>query len=186
MKLRRRQFLRLAAGATAVPAVSRIARGAQTYPTRPIIMIVPFAAGAGADLVGRLLAERTRVSLGQPVIVENVTGAGGSIGAGRTARARPDGYTLDLGLMATHVLNGALYSLQYDVLNDFAPISPLASYPNLLVARKTIPARDIRELIAWLKANPNKASAGIGGGTFQLLAALFQNADSSPKCNKVA
>jgi tripartite-type tricarboxylate transporter receptor subunit TctC len=173
MKLARRKFLHLAAGAAAVPAVSCVAR-AQAYPTRPITMIVPYAAGAGSDLVGRVLAERMRVSLGQPVIVANVTGAGGSIGPGRVAHARPDGYTLDLGLMGTHVLNGALYSLQYDVLNDFAPISPLASYPNLLVARKTIPARDIRELIAWLKANPNKASAGIGGGTFQLLAALFQ------------
>jgi tripartite-type tricarboxylate transporter receptor subunit TctC len=173
MKLARRKFLHLAAGAAAVPAVSCVAR-AQAYPTRPITMIVPYAAGAGSELVGRVLAERMRVSLGQPVIVANVTGAGGSIGPGRVAHARPDGYTLDLGLMGTHVLNGALYSLQYDVLNDFAPISPLASYPNLLVARKTIPARDIRELIAWLKANPNKASAGIGGGTFHLLAALFQ------------
>jgi len=173
MKLPRRRLLHLAAGAAALPAVSRIAAG-QTYPAHPITMIVPFAAGAGADLVGRVLAERMRVSLGQPVIVENVTGAGGSIGAGRTARARPDGYTLDLGHMATHVLNGALYPLQYDVLNDFVPISPVASYPNLLVARKTIPARDIQELIAWLKANPNKATAGIGGGTYVLLAALFQ------------
>jgi tripartite-type tricarboxylate transporter receptor subunit TctC len=115
----RRRFLGLAAGAAALPAVSRIAR-AQAYPTRPITMIVPFAAGSGTDVIGRVLAARMSDSLKQPVIIENVSGADGSIGTGRAARARPDGYTIDLGVDATHVMNGAVYSLRYDVLNDFA------------------------------------------------------------------
>jgi tripartite-type tricarboxylate transporter receptor subunit TctC len=106
MKLPRRQFLHLAAGAAALPAVSRFAC-AQAYPTRPITIIVPFPAGGPLDPVARVLAERIRRSLGQPIIIENVGGAGGSIGTGRVARATPDGYTIDLGLLSTHVLNGA-------------------------------------------------------------------------------
>jgi tripartite-type tricarboxylate transporter receptor subunit TctC len=111
MKIPRRHFLRLAAGASALSAVSRVAK-AQTYPTRPITMIVPFPAGVGLDPMGRIMAERMRKSLGQPVIIENVSGADGSIGVGRAARARPDGYTLDVGGLNTHVLNGAVYSLR--------------------------------------------------------------------------
>src|SRR5215469_14266429 len=113
MKLPRRQFLHLAAGATALPVLPRGAR-AQTYPTRSITMIVPFPAGGPTDAVGRVVAERMRISLGQPIIVENVGGADGSIGAGRAARARPDGYTIELGSASSHMLNGALYSLPYD------------------------------------------------------------------------
>jgi tripartite-type tricarboxylate transporter receptor subunit TctC len=173
MKLRRRQFLQLAAGAATLPAVSNRAR-AQSYPAHPITLIVPFAAGAAADVIGRIMSERMTRLLGQPVIVENVSGAEGSIGAGRAARARPDGYTIDLGGTGNHVLNGALYSLQYDVLNDFAPISPLATYSWLLFARKTIPTKDLKELIAWLKANPNKASAGIANVDGRLLTTFFQ------------
>jgi tripartite-type tricarboxylate transporter receptor subunit TctC len=173
MKLSRHQFLQLAAGAAAIPAVSRIAR-AQTYPTRPITMIVPTAAGSPADVVGRVVAERMRVPLGQPIIIENVAGAEGSIGTSRAARARPDGYTLIRGFIGTHVLNGALYSLRYDVLNDFAPISPQATTPLVLFARSTMPAKDLHELIAWLKANPNKASAGIEAGGPHLLTVFFQ------------
>jgi tripartite-type tricarboxylate transporter receptor subunit TctC len=171
--LGRRQFLRLAGGTAALPTVSRIAR-AQIYPSRPITMIVPFPAGGTFDAVGRVLAERMRVSLGQPMIVENVGGADGNNGVGRAARARPDGYTIVLGSLSTHVLNGALHSLQYDLLNDFAPISPLVTASLVLVARKTMPAQDLNELIAWLKANPNKASAGITIGGVHLLTALFQ------------
>ena len=143
----RRRFLRLAVGAAALPALSRDAN-AQSYPSRPITMIVSFAAGAGGDVIGRVVAERMRGSLGQPIIIENVTGADGRIGVGRAARARPDGYTIDLGSMNTHVLNGAFYSLQYDVLNDFAPISPLVTLSSVLYARKTLPAKDLKELIA--------------------------------------
>jgi len=123
MKLPRRKFLHLAAGVLALPAVSRLAK-AQAYPTRPITMIVPFPAGGPTDAVGRVVAERMRRLLGQTVIIENVSGADGSIGVGRAARATPDGYTIVLGNKSTHVLNAAFYSLSYDVLNDFAPISP--------------------------------------------------------------
>src|SRR6516164_8272141 len=173
MKLPRRQLLHLAAGGAALPAVSRIAR-AQAYPTRPISMIVSAAAGSATDLIGRLVAERMRASLGQPVIIENVGGADGSIGVGRVARARPDGYTIDIGFQGNHVLNGAMYSLPYDVLKDFGPISPLVRSSLVLFARKTMPAKNLNELIAWLKANPNKASAAVTAVGPRLVAAFFQ------------
>jgi tripartite-type tricarboxylate transporter receptor subunit TctC len=173
MKLRRRQFLHLAASAAAVPAASRIA-GAQSYPTRPITMIVPFAAGGIVDAVARIVAERMKESLGRPIVIENVSGADGSIGTGRAARARPDGYTIDLGFLGTHVLNGALFSLQYDVLNDFASISPLAAGPGILFAKKAMPGEDVKQLIAWLKDNPNRASAGITTPSVHLLTALLE------------
>lgn len=173
MKVSRQQFLRLAAGAAALSAVPRIAN-AQAYPTRPITVIVPLAAGGSADVVARLLAERMRGPLGQPVIIENVGGADGSIGVGRAARARPDGYTIVLGFLGSHVMNGAYYSLTYDVINDFAPISPLAKFPQVLVGRKAMPANNLTELIAWLKANRNKASAGIFTAALRLLCAFFQ------------
>jgi tripartite-type tricarboxylate transporter receptor subunit TctC len=176
MKLLRRQFLHLAAGAAALPAMSRIAR-AQAYPTRPIIIIVPFPPGGAADAIGRIVAERMRATLGQPVIIENVGGANGSIGVGRVARAAPDGYTLVIGSWNTHVANGAVYSLQYDVLNDFEPIALITTNPWLIVAKSTIPANDLKGLIAWLKANPDKASAGTSGmGSGEHVSgALFQN-----------
>ena len=173
MKLPRRKFLHLAAGAAALPAVSRIAR-AQAYPTRPITIIVPYAAGGPTDTVGRVMAERMRDLLGQPVVVENVTGAAGSIGTGRAARAAPDGYTLSLGDVSTHVVNGAVCSLQYDVLNDFEPVCLLAISPLLIVGRKTMPATNLQELIAWLKANPDKASQGVAGAASQLAGFYFQ------------
>jgi tripartite-type tricarboxylate transporter receptor subunit TctC len=158
----RRRFLHLAAGAAALPALSGIAT-AQAYSTKPITMLVPFAAGGGTDLVGRIMAERMKESLGQPVIIENVTGANGSVAAGRAARAAPDGYTLIAGNNATHVFNGALYALRYDVTNDFAPIALVTTQPWLIAARKTLPASNLKGLIAWLKANPDKATAGTGG-----------------------
>jgi tripartite-type tricarboxylate transporter receptor subunit TctC len=173
MKLPRRRFLHLAAGTAALPAVSRLA-WAQAYPTRPITMIVPLAAGGLNDALARVLAERMRQLLGQPVIVENVSGADGSIGVGRAARARPDGYTIDVAGVGPHVLNGALYSLPYDLLNDFAAIAPLATTPFILVARKTMAAKDLNELIALLKANPNKVSVGIAAASLRLVMALFQ------------
>jgi len=173
MKLPRRQLLHLAAGAVALPAMSRIAR-AQTYPSRPITLIVPSAPGNSGDAVARVVAERMRQSLKQPIIIENVGGAGGNIATGRAAHARPDGYTIDLGIISTHVLNGAFYSLPYDVLNDFAPISLLATTTAILYAGKTVPAKDLRELIVWLRANTNKASAGIPIASYHLLTAFFQ------------
>jgi len=156
MKIRRRKFLRLGAGTVALTAVSRFA-WAQAYPTRPITMIVPIAAGSSSDVVGRLLAERMGTVLGQPIIIENVPGADGSIGVGRVARARPDGYTIEFGALTMNVLNSAFYSLSYDLLGDLTPISPLAHNPFVLYARASLPAKDLKELIAWLRANPNKA-----------------------------
>jgi tripartite-type tricarboxylate transporter receptor subunit TctC len=161
----RRQFLRLAAGAATFPAVAHEA-SAQSYPARPITMLVPFAAGGGGDTVARIVAERMRVSLGQPVIIENAGGASGSISAGRVARAAPDGYTISFGTSATHVFNGAVYPVQYDAIKDFVPIALISSNPFLIVAKNAMPANDLREFIAWLKANPDKASQshlGIGG-----------------------
>jgi tripartite-type tricarboxylate transporter receptor subunit TctC len=169
----RRRFLHLAAGAAALPAMSRMAR-AQAYPTRPITMIVPFPAGGATDVIARIMVERMRKSLGQPIVIENIGGADGSIGVGRTARAQPDGYTICLGLDSTFVHNGAFYSLPYDVLKDFEPISPLATGPVVLVARKTMPAQNLSELIAWLRAHPNQASAGMNTLVFRLLAMRFQ------------
>jgi tripartite-type tricarboxylate transporter receptor subunit TctC len=123
MKLpHRRRFLHLAAGAAALPVVPRVAK-AQAFPTRPITIVVPFAAGGALDVLGRILAERMRTSLGQSIIIENVAGANGSIGVGRVARAAPDGHTIVIGYWGTHVANGALYALPYDVLRDFEPIS---------------------------------------------------------------
>ena len=117
-----------------------------------------------------------RKSFGQPVVIENIGGAAGSIGAGRVARATPDGYTIVLGNMSTHVMNGAFYSLAYDVLNDFAPISPLVTTPVVLFAKKTMPAANLQELIDWLRANPGKASAGFASVTFQVVNLFFQKA----------
>jgi tripartite-type tricarboxylate transporter receptor subunit TctC len=163
MTIPRRRFLRLAAGAVAMPAVARVAH-AQTYPSRPITMVVPFAAGGPTDTIGRIMGERMRASLGQTVIIENVTGAAGSIGVGRVAKAAPDGYTVSIGHWSTHVVNGAIYQLNYDVLNDFEPVSLVVTQaPQLAVVKKTLPVNNVKELIAWLKANPDKASQGTAG-----------------------
>jgi tripartite-type tricarboxylate transporter receptor subunit TctC len=137
-------------------------------------MIVPFAAGGPTDAAARIVVERMINFLGHSIVIENVGGADGSIGAGRVARARPDGYMIVVGTISTHMLNGALYSLQYDVVDDFVPISALVSFPTILFARKTMPAQDLNELIAWLKTNPNKASAGIATTFFRLQTAFFQ------------
>lgn len=173
MKLARRTFLQFTGAAAAALSVSGVAR-AQSYPVRPITMIVPYPPGGPTDVLARVLAEQMRGSLGQPMIIENVAGAEGSIGVTRAVRAKADGYTIELGAMSTHVLNAAFYSLPYDVLNDFAPISPLVTTPQILFARNTIPANNLKELIAWLRSNPTTASVGIGAATSHLVAALFQ------------
>jgi tripartite-type tricarboxylate transporter receptor subunit TctC len=149
---------------------------AQDFPSRPITMIVPLPAGSAFDLTARLLAERMRVVLGQPIIIENLTGASGSVGAGRCARAAHDGYTLCFGGVGTHVLNGAVLALTYDVLKDFEPVSLVANAQLLIVAKKSMPANDLKELVAWLKANPNKATQGTGGpgSLTQLAGVSFQ------------
>ena len=148
--------------------------GAQSYPARPITIIVPYPAGGPSDVLTRILAERMKTSLGQTVIIENVTGAGGSIGVGRVARSAPDGYTLAIGHNQTHVINAASMNLPYDVVKDFEPISLIADTPQWLISRKTLPANDVKELIAWLKGNKATAGAvGVGGPT-DLSALSFQ------------
>jgi tripartite-type tricarboxylate transporter receptor subunit TctC len=174
MKLPRREFLHLAAGAAALPVLSRFA-WAQAFPVRPITIIVPFLAGGPTDTIGRIIADRLRGSLGQPVVIENVGGAGRSIGVGRVARAAPDGYTLDIGQWDTHVGNGALYALQYDLLKDFEPVALISSNSYVIVAAKSMPANDLSGLIAWLKANPDKASLGFGIAAAQVAGVYFQN-----------
>jgi tripartite-type tricarboxylate transporter receptor subunit TctC len=165
----------LVGGAAALPAVRRLA-WAQAYPMQPIMMVAPFAAGGGTDVLARIIAERMRVSLGQPIVVENVAGANGSIGVGRVARAAPDGHTVVMGGWSTYVANGALYTLPYDVLKDFEPVSLVATLPSLFVAKNAFPANDLKSLVAWLKANPDKAYWGHGGtGNFShVVGALFQ------------
>jgi tripartite-type tricarboxylate transporter receptor subunit TctC len=149
---------------------------AQVYPSRPITVIVPYTAGGQGDTLTRILAEPMQASLGQPVIIDNVGGASGRIGTGRVARAAPDGYTLVAGTFSTHVVNGAVHALGYDVLKDFQPVALMANGPQLIVARKAMPANDLKEFIAWLKANPDKASQGTAGagGTSHLAGLLFQ------------
>ena len=172
MKLPRRRFLQLAAGAAALSALIGIAR-ARTYPTGPITMIVPFAAGSTTDVV-EVLADRMGVALRRPIIIENVTGGDGNIAVGRVARARPDGYTISMGTIAVNMLNGALYSLSYDLLGDLTPISPVATIPMVLYGKASLPAKDLRELIVWLRANPNKASAGVINAAYRMVMAFFQ------------
>jgi tripartite-type tricarboxylate transporter receptor subunit TctC len=146
---------------------------AQVYPSRPITIIVPFGAGGPSDTLTRILAEHMRASLGQPVIVENMGGAAGRIGTGRVAHAAPDGYTLGHGSAGTHMANGAVYPLNYDLLKDFEPVSLLASTPQLIVAKKTMPANNLQELIAWLKANPEALQGTSGIGGYSHLAGLY-------------
>ena len=137
--------------------------GAQTYPSRPITMLVGYAVGGPSDTIARIMADRMKVALGQPVIVENVTGAAGSLAVGRAARAAPDGYTLGMGDWSTHVVNPAIYDLQYDVVRDFEPVSRLPSAPQIIVTANAIPAANLKELLAWIKANPDKVSYGTSG-----------------------
>src|SRR5476651_908840 len=149
---------------------------AQNYPARQITMIVPFPAGGATDTLARFLAEKMRGVLGQPVIIENVAGAAGSLGVGRAVRSAADGYTLSIGTSTTHMLTGGLYALQFDLLNDLEPVIQIGSEPLLVVGRKSLPADDLKGLIAWLKANPDKASVGIAGvgATGQLAGISFQ------------
>jgi len=146
----------------------------QSYPMRPITMIVPFPAGGALDTVARVLSDRMRTSLGQPVVIENVTGGAGNVGVARLARAAPDGYTLDIGGWVTHVLNGAIFPLKFDVRTDFAPVCLIATQPMLIVGKKTLPYDTLKELIVWLAANPDKALLGHAGvGTSGHISGIF-------------
>ena len=167
---------RLCVVAVALSLAAIETASAQAYPSRPITMVVPYPAGGPSDTLGRILAEAMRASLGQPVVIENVSGAGGAIGVARVARASPDGYTLSLGHVQTHVINAATQTLQYDVVKDFEPVSLLADTPQWIVARSTFPATSLADMIAWMKANPGKATAGaVGvGGPTDIAAIYFQ------------
>jgi tripartite-type tricarboxylate transporter receptor subunit TctC len=158
---------RLAAAAIAATlVVVTFPAVAQQYPSRAITMVVPFPAGGPTDTFARILGERMRGSLGQPIVIENVTGAGASIGVTRVVQAAADGYTLSIGNWTSHVGAGAMYPVSWDVLKDLAPVSLLTATPLLIVGKNGIPAKDGRELITWLKANPDKASAAtVGAGS---------------------
>jgi len=149
----------------------------EAYPSRPITMVVPFPAGGPSDVVARIVAERMRSSLGQPVVVENVTGAGGTIALRRVFQSAPDGYTLVIGNWATHVGATATFRVAYDITKDFDPIAMLAIAPLWLVGANSIPAEDLKGLIAWLKANPGNVAAGTAGtGSLAHLSCIyFQN-----------
>ncbi len=150
--------------ATALATLAALAAAsAQTYPSKPVNIIVPFAAGGATDTLTRFLGERMRERLGQPIIIENVTGAAGTIGVGRAARAPADGYTLSVGTSTTHMLTGGLYALPFDLINDLDPIILIASEPLVIVGKKGLEAKDLKELLAWLKASPGKATVGIPG-----------------------
>lgn len=176
MKLPRRKFLHLAVGAVALLAFSSVAR-AQAYPSRVITVIAPFPAGGPVDTLGRVLIERMRIPLGQTIIMENVPGAGGSIGTARVARAAPDGHTLVIGNWTSHVGGPPIYPVQYDILTDFEPVARLPIAPTVIIGKKALAANDAKELVAWLKTNPDKALAGtVGAGSPSHVSGLyFQN-----------
>ena len=160
--LTRRVFL----GALAPTAITSVLAGpvfADDYPSRPVTMIVPYPAGGPTDAIGRVIAQGMQSALGRPVVIENIPGAAGGLGTEKVAMATPDGYTFGLGNSVTHVLNGAIYTLKYDVVKDFEPISLLAAEPAVIVGRPTLPANNLRELIAWLKDNSGKSLAGTAG-----------------------
>jgi tripartite-type tricarboxylate transporter receptor subunit TctC len=174
MSLRRRRFIQLATSVAALCAGPRLSQ-AQTYPSRIITLVVPFPPGGSTDVAGRILADRMAAALGQSVIIENVGGAGGSIGVGRVARAIPDGYTIDIGQWDTHVA-AIIYNVNYDLQTAFAPIGLISLNPQLLVARRGFPADDLKSLVAWLKAHPGEAklvnqvaAAQVGGSLLEKL-----------------
>jgi tripartite-type tricarboxylate transporter receptor subunit TctC len=154
--------------------MSAASAAAENFPSHPITLIVPFSAGGPSDAMARILAERMRIRLGESVLIENVTGAGGSLGVGRVVRAAPDGYTVGFGHLGTHVANGAIYKLGYDLVADLEPVVLLPSNPMVIVSTNAVPARTLAELLAWLKARPNPATAGTAGaGSGSHIAGLY-------------
>jgi tripartite-type tricarboxylate transporter receptor subunit TctC len=147
---------------------------AETFPSHPITVIVPFSAGGPSDAMMRVMAERMKVALGEPLVIENVTGAGGSLGVGRTVRSPPDGYTVGFGHLGTNVANGAIYKLGYDLVTDLEPVVLLPSNPMIIVSKNAVPAKSLGELLAWLKARPTPATAGTAGaGSGSHIGALY-------------
>jgi tripartite-type tricarboxylate transporter receptor subunit TctC len=155
-------------------ALATSAANAQSYPNRPITLIVPYGAGGPVDVLARALSEPMRLALGQPVVIENVVGANGTIGVGRAVRAEPDGYTVSIGNWPSHITNGAIYNLNYDIQKDLVPVARMSQNPYIGVVRKDLPAKDLNEFIAWLKANPNKATEGTAGlGSGQHISGVY-------------
>ena len=147
---------------------------AQNYPSHPITIIVPFSAGGPSDAMARIFAERMKTSLGETILIENVTGAGGSIGVGRAVRSAPDGYTVSFGHLGTHVANGAIYKLGYDLVGDLEPVALLPSNPMIIVSKNAVPAKSLQELLAWLKSRPTPPTAGTAGaGSGSHIAGLY-------------
>ena len=163
----------LAAGVAALAAATGLA-GAETYPSRPVTVIVPFAAGGPTDVTARIITDRMQRALGQPIVVEDVGGAGGSIAAARVARAAPDGYTLELGNNGSNVLVGALYSLPVDIIKDFEPVAELTVNPQIIISNKQIPAADLKQLLAWLRDHQNSVSVGIAGPVAEVSVVNFE------------
>jgi len=164
---------RLVLALLAVLAVASPARSEQ-YPSHPITVIVPFSAGGPSDAMARILGERMKARLGEVLLIENVTGAGGSIGVGRAVRSPPDGYTISFGHLGTHVANGAIYKLGYDLVADLEPVVLLPSNPMIIVSKNAVPAKSLKELLAWLKSRPSPATAGTAGaGSGSHIAGLY-------------
>src|SRR5262249_15040128 len=160
--------------ACAILAAAATAGAEETYPSRPITLVVPYPAGGVTDTLARLLAERMKQSLGQPIVIENVGGAGGSIGVGRIARGTPDGYTIVIGSSETHVLNAVALNLSFDVVADFEPVVLLPAYPFLIVSPNSVPATSLREFVAWIKANSAQVTQGtVGYGTIQHMCGII-------------
>jgi tripartite-type tricarboxylate transporter receptor subunit TctC len=159
---------------------------ADNFPSHPITIVVPFSAGGPSDAMARILAERMKTTLGEALLVENVTGAGGSIGVGRAVRSPPDGYTVSFGHLGTHVANGAIYKLGYDLVNDLEPVVLLPSNPMIVVSKNAVPAKSLQELLAWLKARPTPATAGTAGaGSGSHIAGLYFESVSGIKLQYV-
>ncbi len=150
---------------------------AQSYPVRPITIVVPFSAGGPTDTLARIMGERMRTALGQPVLVDNTTGAGGSIGTGKVVRSAPDGYMASIGHWGTHVVNGAYYTLPFNLLTDFEPVAMIASNPQIIISKPAVPAKNLKELSAWISANQDKALMGAGsiGGASHMAAIYYGN-----------
>ena len=176
MTFARRQLLVLAAAVATLPAVLSVTQ-AQPFPSRPITVIVPYAAGGPADALARILGERMKTTLGQTLVIENVTGASGTLAVTRAVRSPPNGYTLSLGHVGSHVISGAVFPLPFDLLTDLEPVALLPSNTLLIVATKKFPAENLKDMIAWLKANPDKATAGTSGagGGSHVTGVYFQN-----------
>lgn len=171
--------MRLAAVALVAGLASIGSALAQPFPSRPISIIVPFPPGGPVDTVARIVTDHMRGTLGQPFVVENVSGAGGSLGTGRLARTASNGYTIGIGDIGTYVLNGAVYSLPYNLLTEFEPVALLVASPLLVLTRRTMPAKDLKELMAWLTANGDKVSQGhVGSGTLSHLCGLYMQAST--------